>query len=341
MNNKSGRLAREAARVQSAGRDGDTLVAHINPSEAQILKALGGRGTINPKTGLLEFATQSNFDPDVYLRLYPDVAAAGVDPWQHYQQFGQSEGRAANSAEEAARAEGYTGAFGSGGYVDWKNQQNDPGSHAGTPSGWNSLPGTGAIRNLTMPNGSTIQIREDDEDFARIMSQGAADQGSTQASGYSAASWYAPGGQGYLDAMRGGHNDPTSDPSNPQPFSAAARQQYNNGLLAPTPSGGGGLLGGGGNGGGSNGGFPASTIPTYSNVGGGWTYGGFTPANPTIGKFDAPQVPPASQTFDDILKKYSLYSTPLQNGTGFNWITPQTTPGSVNIMDANLSRRYL
>jgi hypothetical protein len=357
MNNKSGRLAREAARVQSAGRDGDTLVAHINPSEAQILKALGGRGTINPKTGLMEFATQSNFDPDTYRRLNPDVAAAGVDPWQHYQQFGQSEGRAANSAEEAARAEGYSGGFGSGGYVDWKNQQavtpaptydNTPGSHAGTPSGWNSLPGTGAIRNLTMPNGSTIQIREDDPDFARIMSQGAADQGSTQASGYSAASWYAPGGQGYLDAMRGGHNDPTSDPSNPQPFSAAARQQYNNGLLAPTPSGGGGLLSGGGNGGGSNGGFPASTIPIFSNVGGMSQQPSMQPsmpmpsmAAPTIGNFEAQQVTPAPQTFDDILAKYSLYSTPLQNGTGFNWITPQTTPGSVNIMDANLSRRYL
>jgi hypothetical protein len=254
--NKSGRLAREAARVQSAGRDGDTLVAHINPSEAQILKALGGRGTINPKTGLMEFATQSNFDPDTYRRLNPDVAAAGVDPWQHYQQFGQSEGRAANSAEEAARAEGYSGGFGSGGYVDWKNQQNDPGSLAGTPSGWNSLPGTGAIRNLTMPNGSTIQIREDDPDFARIMSEGAADQGSTQASGYSAASWYAPGGQGYLDAMRGGHNDPTSDPSNPQPFSAAAiMNQNNNGLLSQPLPAGGGLLGGGGSGSGYGGGY--------------------------------------------------------------------------------------
>ena len=128
-----------------------------------------------------------------------------------------------------------------------------------------------------MPNGSTIQIREDDEDFARIMSQGAADQGSTQASGYSAASWYAPGGQGYLDAMRGGFNDPTSDPSNPQPFSAAAiMNQNNNGLLTQPRPGGGGLLGGGGSGSGYGGGGGS-----YGS--GGLTYGGFTPANPTIG----------------------------------------------------------
>jgi hypothetical protein len=39
----------------SKGRGGDTLVAHINPTEALVLRALGGRGSVNPKTGLLEF----------------------------------------------------------------------------------------------------------------------------------------------------------------------------------------------------------------------------------------------------------------------------------------------
>ena len=37
------------------GRNGDTMVAHINPQEAGILKSLGGSGTINPHTGLPEF----------------------------------------------------------------------------------------------------------------------------------------------------------------------------------------------------------------------------------------------------------------------------------------------
>src|SRR5690606_14494622 len=45
---------------------------------------------------------------------------------------------------------------------------------------------------------------------------------SPEAANYSSESWYAPGGQGYLDAMRAGHNDPNSDPNNPQPFSDAA-----------------------------------------------------------------------------------------------------------------------
>jgi len=41
--------------AQAAGRYGDTILAHINPEEAALLKSLGGSGTINPTTGLPEF----------------------------------------------------------------------------------------------------------------------------------------------------------------------------------------------------------------------------------------------------------------------------------------------
>lgn len=37
------------------GRGGDSLVAHISPKEAEILRMMGGSGTINPKTGMLQF----------------------------------------------------------------------------------------------------------------------------------------------------------------------------------------------------------------------------------------------------------------------------------------------
>jgi hypothetical protein len=37
------------------GRHGDTMLAHINPQEAALLKSLGGSGTINPHTGLPEY----------------------------------------------------------------------------------------------------------------------------------------------------------------------------------------------------------------------------------------------------------------------------------------------
>jgi glycosyltransferase involved in cell wall biosynthesis len=35
----------------------------------------------------------SLFDANWYLKAYPDVAAAGIDPWQHFTRFGQKEGR--------------------------------------------------------------------------------------------------------------------------------------------------------------------------------------------------------------------------------------------------------
>lgn len=44
-----------AQHLQSYGRHGDTMLAHINPEEAALLKARGGSGTINPNTGLPEF----------------------------------------------------------------------------------------------------------------------------------------------------------------------------------------------------------------------------------------------------------------------------------------------
>jgi hypothetical protein len=48
-------LKAAAERVRKAGRDGDTMLAHITPAEAALLKSRGGAGTINPKTGLPEY----------------------------------------------------------------------------------------------------------------------------------------------------------------------------------------------------------------------------------------------------------------------------------------------
>lgn len=50
-----GGLALAAEKLRRAGRGGDTILAHINPEEARLLKAAGGSGTINPETGLPEF----------------------------------------------------------------------------------------------------------------------------------------------------------------------------------------------------------------------------------------------------------------------------------------------
>lgn len=41
--------------IKKKGRGRDTVLAHITPEEAKLLKKRGGRGSINPDTGLLEF----------------------------------------------------------------------------------------------------------------------------------------------------------------------------------------------------------------------------------------------------------------------------------------------
>lgn len=48
-------LRNAAEQLRERGRGDDTILAHINPQEAGILKLLGGSGTINPYTGLPEF----------------------------------------------------------------------------------------------------------------------------------------------------------------------------------------------------------------------------------------------------------------------------------------------
>ena len=58
--NATSDLAEIAAMLANKGRGNDTLLAHITPKEAEILKAAGGSGTINPETGLLEFFDGEN-----------------------------------------------------------------------------------------------------------------------------------------------------------------------------------------------------------------------------------------------------------------------------------------
>ena len=56
MINSKAPLSGLAKLMAMKGRDGDTMLAHINPMESKMLSAMGGRGSINPATGLQEFA---------------------------------------------------------------------------------------------------------------------------------------------------------------------------------------------------------------------------------------------------------------------------------------------
>lgn len=52
---KKGGLASAAKQLAAQGRGGDTILAHINPKEAEVLRRMGGSGTVNPNTGITEF----------------------------------------------------------------------------------------------------------------------------------------------------------------------------------------------------------------------------------------------------------------------------------------------
>lgn len=66
-------LAAIAKLLRSKGRNKDTILAHISPKEAALLKRHGGSGNINPNTGLPEFDDGTGFG-DVYA---PQVDSGG------------------------------------------------------------------------------------------------------------------------------------------------------------------------------------------------------------------------------------------------------------------------
>jgi hypothetical protein len=61
MGMAEGGLADVASYLASQGRNGDSMLAHITPEEAALLKRRGGSGTINPVTGLPEFFLKKLF----------------------------------------------------------------------------------------------------------------------------------------------------------------------------------------------------------------------------------------------------------------------------------------
>ena len=79
MNDKVALLKELYHEIAGKGQDGDTMLAHINPQEALLLKAHGGSGTINPNTGLPEYKKAVKSVVKVVKKIAPvAIAAAGA-----------------------------------------------------------------------------------------------------------------------------------------------------------------------------------------------------------------------------------------------------------------------
>ena len=77
-----------AEMLRRMGRRGDTMLAHITPEEAEMLMEAGGSGTINPATGLPEFARRTDtyygFEPETetFRVPEPDIESRPISPFE-------------------------------------------------------------------------------------------------------------------------------------------------------------------------------------------------------------------------------------------------------------------
>lgn len=79
MKSLSADLPALAELIRSQGRGRDTILAHITPQEAALLKKRGGSGTMNPATGLPEFQEDYSYDIGFGEGVYnPPVEAADI-----------------------------------------------------------------------------------------------------------------------------------------------------------------------------------------------------------------------------------------------------------------------
>jgi hypothetical protein len=107
-------LRQLAQMLRKKGRGRDTVLAHITPQEAKLLKARGGRGSINPKTGLPEF--EDDFydyggGGDYYGGDYGGDYGGGGDYGPIYEYYDEPVQDATGSYEQAGPTEDATGSY--------------------------------------------------------------------------------------------------------------------------------------------------------------------------------------------------------------------------------------
>ena len=74
--NYSGPVEPGANYIQGAGRNGDSMVAHMTPEQHQVLSMMGGGSTTNPKTGLPEHYMGAGMATNLMQRIQPYAQAA-------------------------------------------------------------------------------------------------------------------------------------------------------------------------------------------------------------------------------------------------------------------------
>lgn len=72
----SGPLEPGANYIRGAGRNGDTMLAHMKPEQHQVLTMMGGGSTTNPKTGLPEHYLGAGMATNLMQRIQPYAQAA-------------------------------------------------------------------------------------------------------------------------------------------------------------------------------------------------------------------------------------------------------------------------
>lgn len=133
--------------VRRQGRNGDSELAHVNPREAAILRAMGGSGTVNPKTGLREYFMDSGSPAGDYGGFMGDTTGANSDFGGPVGGYGESAG--VGAAPSPTTPQGSEQSFGErvGDFLGLNNPRTAGpalvGALAGTPFGLAALLGQG------------------------------------------------------------------------------------------------------------------------------------------------------------------------------------------------------
>lgn len=155
---KSAASTQANAALQASQQSNDTQLQMFNQTRADQQPWLnaGGQalGRLAYGLGVGSQAGEAGFDRAAYLKANPDVAAANVDPWEHYQQWGIGEGRAYTPL---------SGAFGGdSGYGDLSRDftladfQKDPGYDFRMAEGQKAIERSAAARSGSL-NGATLK----------------------------------------------------------------------------------------------------------------------------------------------------------------------------------------